>query len=153
MLTAAPASAFTNVPSGRPGTSYTHKTLGYYWMGVMNLDSGQVTAYRSPASTGTQLVTIRWRVWKMLAAGWSLDGNFSVTYTVYSGQHVDMPTFTGQELSSYYSTDLTITWKTSTGTFLGSSFYDYIHFGDYQCWTSQGCAVGWAGGQYSLAMS
>jgi hypothetical protein len=152
LFAASTASASTYVTSGSPGTSYTQKTLGSYWMGVVSLESGRVTAYRSPAYAGTQKVTIRWRVWRMLAGSWSLDGNFSMTYNVYPGQYVAFPGFSGQELSNYYSTDLTITWQTSTGTFLGSSYRDYIHSGDYQCGATVGCAVIWAGGQYSLAM-
>jgi hypothetical protein len=152
ILTAPTASASTYVTSGSPGTSYFQKTVGSYDMGEVILDSGRVTAYRSPASTGTQTVTIRWRVWRMLAGLWSLDGNFSTTYTVYPGQYVAFPGYTGRELSNYYSTDLTITWRTSNGTFLGQSYRDLIHSSDYQCGVSMGCGVVWAGGQYSLLM-
>jgi hypothetical protein len=152
-LFAAPtASASTYVTSGSPGTSYFQKTLGSYDMGEVILDSGKVTAYRSPSYAGTQRVTIRWRVWRMLAGNWSLDGDFSTTYIVNPGQYVAFPGFSGRELSNYYSTDLTITWRTSTGTLLGSAFRDLVHSSDYQCGVSMGCAVIWAGGQYSLAM-
>jgi hypothetical protein len=152
LFAASTASASTYVTSGSPGTSYFQKTLGSYDMGQVILNSGQVTAYRSPAYAGTQNVTIRWRVWRMLAGSWSLDGDFSMTYIVNPGQYVAFPGFSGREVSNYYSTDLTITWRTSTGTFLGSSFRDLIHSSDYQCGASIGCAVIWAGGQYSLAL-
>ena len=152
-MLAAPASASTYVTSGRPGTSSVQKTLGSYDMGVVSVNSGRVAAYRSPASTGTQRVTIRWRVWRTYATGtWRLDYDDSMTYVVYPGQYVKDPGWIHQGVSDYYSTDLTITWKTSTGTFLGSEYRDYIHSSDYQCGASQGCFVTWAGGQYSLGM-
>jgi hypothetical protein len=152
MFAAASASASTYVTDRSPGSSTFTRTLGSYDMGLVSLNSGRTTAYRSPASSGMQKVTITWRVFRPNGSTWQLADASSITYDVYQGQYVNDLGWTWRGLSNYYATDLTITWKTPTGTFLGSAYRDLIHYNDYQCANSQGCSVGWFGGQYSLAM-
>jgi hypothetical protein len=53
----------------------------------------------------------------------------------------------------HFTTDLTITWRTSAGAFLGERFQDFTQASDYQCLVSNGCAVVWIGGRYSLKMN
>lgn len=149
MLAASPASASTYVTSGQPGASYVYRTGGNTYIGLAYINSNSVIGYRSSASTGTQLVTIRFRVWR-LQWGWQLYRDLSTTYTVYPGQYVNFPGWNVEGLPNTYSTDITITWRTATGSFLGSAYRDFIDFSDYECWVYSGCAVGWAGGQYSL---
>jgi hypothetical protein len=156
LLAASPASATTYVPSGRPGTSGVHKTYGTHNYTWLQIGSGGVTAYRSPASSGTQKVTIRWRVWRTYGGTWQLADDVSTTYTVYPGQYVNYPGWIHESaFYNYYSTDLRITWRTSTGTFLGDAYRDFIHRDDYECLVWSGCAVVWAGNpaQYSLLMN
>ena len=154
LFAASPASASTYITSGSPGKSGTERSTGSFNMGWAEIGSGGITAYRSPASTGTQKVTIRWRVWRTYGGTWQLADDVSDTWTVYPGQYVYDPGWVHQSaLLYYFSTDVRITWRTSTGAFLGEAYRDYIHFGDYQCLVWNGCAVIWQGGQYSLFMN
>jgi hypothetical protein len=147
------ASASTYVASGSPGYSTFGATLGYHDMGVAHLVSGKITADPSPAYSGTQIVAIRWRVWRLVGASWTLDGEFTRRYTVYPNQYVSDPGFTARGMSAVYATDITITWRTPGGGLIGGAYRDLIHSSDYLCYTWHGCSIFWNAGQYALVLS
>jgi hypothetical protein len=160
MAAASTSSAYTYTDSGRPGTVYTYKTLGSQNMGYAWIHSNSIRAYRSPGSTGTQKIKITWRVWRRNTntATWELQSQLGATWSnVYSNQpYVDYGGFPPYEdaMKGYFITDLTITWWTSTGAFLGQTYRQYNQFGDYQCYQVwNGCSVVWIGGQYSLLLN
>ena len=148
-MAASPASAASFASSGRPGPYTIEKTLGYMSGMQANIYSGRVTANSSPASTGTQHVTISWRVWQLVGAVWQLKKTLSTPGPSTKGSTSPPAGLSAYGLPGTYSTDLTITWKTATGVFLGQVYRDYIDYGDYQCWGT-GCGIGWAGNQYSI---
>jgi hypothetical protein len=150
---AIPAGAVTRSNTGSVGSVYYQRTAGYSANMSQSLNSGQITAYRSPASTGTQQITIRWRVWEYQGGQWYVDGTGQSTYTVQPGQYVGINGWTHTTTSGLYATDLTVTWRTTTGVQLGRSFIDYVHSGDYECWTPYpSCSLYQFGGQYGLAL-
>jgi hypothetical protein len=96
---ASPAGAVAYPPasqSGSAGAFYVTRTAARpnFTIGSWRLDSGPFTVYRSPSFTGTQLITIRWRVWEFSGGVWRLQsgGAPSIRYTAYPGQRAS---FTG----------------------------------------------------------
>ena len=161
MVAASTSSAYTYTNSGTPGTVYTYKTLGSDNMGYTRIQSNSIRAYRSPGYTGTQKIKITWRVWhrNTNTATWELQDQVAATWSnVYSNQpYVDFAGWTYEEaLSGYFITDLTITWWTSAGAFVGQTYRQYNQLGDYACYQTlngwNGCSVIWIGGQYSLLL-
>ena len=150
---ASPASAIAPTNSGRPGAVYAQRTAATYNSMLWNLNSGRFTVYRSPAWSGTQTVTIQWRVWSYRNGTWYLETAPSQTYTVLAGQYVGSPGWNYTDVMDMYATDARVTWRTSGGTFIASSFLDYVHHGDYQCNTPYPrCFVSTFGGQYGLRL-
>jgi hypothetical protein len=154
LAVASPASAATYTNDLKPGLITAYGTVGYNINNSVTLVGGHVVAYRSPAWTGTQLVTVTWRVWRSYS-GWAWDpppDSFSRTFTVYPGQYVDNPAWSAKGLMLHYATDLKVTYRTSTGVYLGSTYFDFVHQSDYRCATSYGCSVVPLIGQWGLQM-
>jgi len=154
-MAVAPASAATDQSTGSPGRTAIQKThgIGNPGSGLISLNSGQITAYRSAATTGNQYITIRWRVWRLFGT-WQHVATGTDTYLVRPGQHLTIPGWTYSDFGGsgeFFSTDIKVTWKNGNGTVLGTRFHDYVHSGDYQCGSSSPyCSISFAGGQAAI---
>jgi hypothetical protein len=151
-----PASAYEDTRSGSPGVASPYSTTGSFYMGYASIGGGAVKAYRSPgtSATATQRVTVRWRVGFTYGGTWQIVHDVSTTYIVGANQYVNHPGWTYETpYLGHFSTDLRITWRTSTGAFLGERFQDFNQSSDYQCLVWNGCAVVWIGGRPSLKMN
>ena len=158
LVTAAPehAAAFAPTNSGRPGGLTTQKTGGdgNLTYSTTRLTSGAITANRSTATSGTQSITIKWRVWQMYMGSWSVVASPSITYTARAGQYVAFNGWHYDSIGGVFSTDIRVTWRDAAGTVLGSRFLDYIHSADYQCFSySPTCYREYTGGQWTISVS
>jgi hypothetical protein len=156
--TSAPAAAFTVSHGGTPGTGYVSPTTGgYIFESATNyLNSGPITVYRSPGHSGTQQITIRWRIWRWDHPNWTLlsGRTGTITYTVKPGQYVPFNGWSSFNLDGLFATDISLVWRTSTGALIGSTFVDNVHSRDYACNSSQlWCSVYRAGGQAVIALT
>lgn len=150
-VAAAPVSAYTYRSSYQPGSVVTQKTLGDgRGVAQARLNSGVIKAYRSPATTGTQLITVSWRVWEYYRGTWVSRAWPAVTYTAYAGQYVNTNGWYYDTIGGFFATETFVTWRTTTGVVLGSALFDYVHSTDYQCVPSIGCEHSYFGGQDGL---
>ena len=153
--TATPVAAYSNSNSGTIGGVSLQRTLGTPdWTPSLNrLTSGQQVVTRSPASTGTQLISINYRIWSLRNGQWTLAASPTKTFTVYPGQQVVNRGAHFDTLPGLFSVDYTITWKTSSGAVLGQTFKDFIYAADYQC--NPGCLrhIDFYAGQYLISVS
>ena len=132
-----PANAHAQTNYGTPGKALvyglnTGNITPTGWTTV-RLDSGRFIVNRAPGFSGTQKITISWRIWKYVGGGWKHVGTGSDTWTAFAGQYVDWGGWSYAGDGGAYSTDSTITWKTSSGGFIAQGIYDYVHASDYRC--------------------
>ena len=155
------ASARSSYRSGSPGSVTAQNVLG--WNGgadgfTPTIIPGAVTAYRSSAYAGTQIIEARYRLWWYIDGwGWDYVGDQTSSRTVNPGEYAQMfksnPGFRGAELGNKYGLDVIVTYKNQYGTVLGKVRIDFdtATSTDYQCyndWSRIGtkCFVGTAGG-------
>jgi hypothetical protein len=73
-----------------------------------------------------QQVSVRWQLFWTYGGTWQLVKDAGRTWNVYPGQVLNDPGWTHETpYLGHFTTQLTITWRTSTGTFLGQKFADY----------------------------
>jgi hypothetical protein len=153
-----PAAAFTVQNGGSPGVGYVSPSTGGYVFDSAStyLNSGPITVYRSSAYSGTQQITIRWRIWQWEYPNWRLLAGRTgqATYTVRAGQYVGIQGWTSWNLDGLFATDITLVWRTPSGALIGSTFVDNVHARDYACNSAQlWCSVYRAGGQAVIALT
>jgi hypothetical protein len=152
-----PAQAYTYSTSGTPGYVGVTQTSGYgrttYDANQNRIDSGPITVYRSSGYSGTQIVTITWAAFHWTAAGgWTRETSGTDTWTLYPGQYApDLGWHYDTNLGGAYATNITVTWKTPAGAFIGQKFDAYTQASDYYC-TNGNCWISMNGGQYTITV-
>jgi hypothetical protein len=141
------ASAYQHVAaSGRPGSVRAYQTLGTHLQvncgayGYVNCYGPGLTisgpvVYRSPASTGTQYVTVRYTVLRWNGVAWVFETSRDFYSTIYTGQTgTALQTWDVHTTSGYKRTTFSIVWTNPYGQILASSRVD-MNGNDYACRT------------------
>ena len=139
------ASAFNHIGvSGRPGAVQPYKTqgthlqvpcgaAGYYNCFAPGLFVHGPVVYRSPATTGTQYVTVRYAVLRWSAGSWVQETARVFSGTIGAGQtSVKLPTWNVLTTVGFKSTSFGITWSDAYGRALGTSVV-VMNGNDYAC--------------------
>jgi hypothetical protein len=139
----APASAFTSrTLAGRPGSIGVPATIGVYGYTSSNqMVSPNRWVWRSPASSGTQYVTVKYRMWRYdwHFGQWNLESSvLQPTVTISAGNNRALApgfAFNVQGLAPY-ADDFIVTWYRPNGERIGRLGVDQNALSDYRCdWT------------------
>lgn len=131
---------------GRPGSVLPYQVLGTHLQAACGgpytscFQPGLIiqgaTVYRSPASTGTQYVTVRYLVQRWIPGfGWAVETQQDFAATMGAGygsvrtQNWNVPTTSG-----YKNVQYGITWRDPYGRVLGQSVVNF-NGNDYACAT------------------
>jgi hypothetical protein len=159
---AAPADAYQSSSSGYPGTTQVPVTQGHRPLpgGPVTIIFPQRFVWRSSSyPQHTQILSLTYRIYVYDASrGWVLVRQSAESRTVAPGYSGAWFGGTAQSLGvnvvegSFYATDVTAHWQFTNGALMGTSYYDYVHAGDYQC-LSYYCQLSTRGGQYGLYLT
>lgn len=147
LLSSPSASAYTHTTvSGRPGPVRPYQTLGTHLQvncgapgyvdcfGPGLTISGPVV-FRSPASTGTQYVTVRYNVYRWTGAAWVYETSRDFSSTIYAGQTgAAMHTWQVHTTSGFKKTSFNVVWSNAYGQILATSVVA-MNGNDYACST------------------
>ena len=142
---AAPAGAVTVGSDGTPGTATVPFAQGSDLPSVLpRLIFPARTVYRSPAYSGTQVISVTYVVmnWNPAYHRWQYYGSASATNSnVAAGYAYRAPSWSPQ-VSPWvvWGEAVIVTWKTPSGTVLGDRSHNYTSTSDYQCLTSR-CSI------------
>jgi hypothetical protein len=136
------AEAYTVSTSGYAGGVSFNKTDGYAATPSSlhpHFATNAISASRSLAYSGTQMITIRYRVfyWDGSGQRWvswdqrQTSANVPYGYKMStSGWNIPV------DVSTYNSADITVLWQKTDGTVLGRRYIDLSQTGDYRCMSS-----------------
>ena len=141
------ASAFTHTGvSGRPGPVQPYQTLGTHFQvacgapGYTNcfapgLKVQGPVVYRSPASAGTQYVTVRYSVYRWDGAAWYHETSRDFSGTIYTGQTgAALQTWDVLTTGGLKRINFSVVWSNPYGQILASSVVN-MNGNDYACST------------------
>lgn len=141
------ASAYVHVTgSGNPGAVQAYRTLGthlqvpcgavgYYNCFAPGLTVSGPVVYRSPASTGTQYVKVRYTVFRWNGSGWYIETTRDFSGTINAGQTgVALPAWNVLTTSGHKQTGFSIVWTDAYGRALATSAVS-MNGNDYACST------------------
>jgi hypothetical protein len=141
------ASAYQhNAVSGRPGSVRAYQTLGTHLQvpcggyGYTNCFAPGLTVqgpvvYRSPASTSTQYVTVRYTVHRWNGVAWVYETSRDFYGPISTGQTgVALQTWKVLTTSGYKKTSFSIVWSNAYGQILATSAVA-MNGNDYACST------------------
>jgi hypothetical protein len=141
------ASAYQHTAvSGRPGAALPYQVLGTHLQAACGgpytgcFQPGLIvqgaTVYRSPATTSTQYVTVRYLVQRWIPGfGWSAETSRDVAATMGAGYgSVRTQAWTVPITSGYKNVQYAITWRDAYGRLLGQSVVNF-NGSDYGCAT------------------
>lgn len=144
-----PADAFSGSGSGRPGSLVPPAVQGshHYVMGgwYPYLMVQNMTAWRSPATTGSQSVAAAFQVFRWNGSSWAYQTGSTVQGTIAAGYNsIRMPiwSITPTAGRGYYYVQMTVTWRSSTGVTLGTTNIYWNGSRDYECATVLTCSTG-----------
>lgn len=131
---------------GRPGAALPYQALGTHFQvpcGGAYTNCFQpglivqgATVYRSPATTGTQYVTVRYLVQRWIPGfGWSAETSRDFSHTMVAGSNaVRTQTWNVLTTGGYKNVQYAITWRDGYGSVLGQSVV-HLNGSDYGCST------------------
>ena len=142
---ASPASAFSTPGTGSPGevSFATNVSAQHFFPSMPSMVFGGTNVSRSPASTGSQVVTVTYGIWSLVNRQWALSRLNSRSVTLATGQYgTQYGTFSALKFSTLthytgYRAVITVEWKTPLGTVLGTRTIDYNGLADYRCLTNE----------------
>ena len=139
------ASAYVHTTvSGRPGAVQPYQTVGTHLQvncgapGYTNcfapgLSVHGPVVYRSPASTGTQYVTVRYTVFRWTGSGWAYETSRDFSGTINAGQTgAALQSWNVLTTSGHKKTSFSIVWSDTYGRTLASSAVA-MNGNDYAC--------------------
>ena len=153
-----PADAYTQATGGRAGSVTTYKIEGThlnpcaamsYSCYAPYVRSAGPLVYRSPATTGKQLIGLQYELAKWNGSNWVVHS--TKTYARYLQAGNSWIRMDGHEFQlnspGYYRVKLSITWQTPTNQYLGHRIRLSDQPGDYYCntqWTDRcNASNGW----------
>lgn len=154
----ADASTFRNV-YGSPGKVATQQLAAFQATnGLAYLDFAPIDVYRSAGYSGTQVITVQYRIWTWITGTnghWYQSTQASATGTASPGYRVPFTSWTPQVPWNYwYSGDYLITWKTLSGSIVAQETLDLNAVSDYVCWSPYPrCSVGYVGNSGAVFLS
>ena len=139
----APADAATWRNTGSPGVVEIPTTLAFKNVLYAAIGFGARSAWRSPAYSGTQTITITYKIFKWTGAEWRSYSNASASVSVAAGSRAVFGHYLPQvAMEGVYTVQVNVDWRTSGGTFLGSTLVDYNSVSDYAYGTPcQSCYI------------
>jgi hypothetical protein len=142
VIGAHPAAAASLSTAGTPGSNQTWKVDGYAnpWGGNLPLiEMRSNTVTRSPATSGTQLIYLRYRLFSLNSGVLVKVAERTFSASVPYGFRWQVPTWDVQgSWLTAYRIDMTITWATISNSFIGQRYINYSSSpasGDYECIT------------------
>lgn len=127
-----PAAAATWRNTGTPGVVEIPRTLAFKNAFYAAIGFDARSAWRSSAYSGTQTITITYKVFRWTGAEWRSQVVASAAASVPPGFRAAFGVYLPQvPMEGSYTVQVNVDWRTSGGAYLGSTLVDYSAVSDY----------------------